>query len=266
MRRSIAFAAAVAAFAWTASAAAQQTTLFRDCPECPEMLIVEKGSYAMGAPAADKETFGDEGPQRRVTFAKRFAIGMFEVTFDEWDACAAAKGCKHRPGDAGWGRGRRPVINVSWNDTQAYLAWLRRKSGKAYRLPSEAEWEYAARAGTTTRFFWGDEVGSNRANCAECSSATAGKQTAPVGSFAANPWRLHDVHGNAWEWTQDCWSGDLRNTPADGRPALGGDCRKRVLRGGSYLSPWRSIRITRRDHNTTTIRADEYGFRVARPM
>ena len=155
----------------------------------------------------------DEGPQHEVRIAKPFAVGRFQVTFDEWDACVAARGCKHRPKDEGWGRGKRPVINVSWEDAQAYVAWLSKKTGHQYRLLSEAEWEHAARAGTATRYPWGDEPGSNRANFDGSGSKWSGKQTAPVGSFEPNAFGLHDVIGNVLEWVQDCWNDGFRALP-----------------------------------------------------
>ena len=259
-------AASVGAAAGFAAAEPPPGGAFRDCPECPEMVAIPPGSYTMGTPDTDKDSFGDEGPPTKIALAKPFALGKFEVTFAEWDACVAARGCRHRPKDQGWGRGRMPAMNVSWNDTQSYLGWLRRKTGKAYRLPSEAEWEYAARAGATGRFSWGEAPGPNRANCQNCGSAGAGKQTMPVGSFAANKFGLHDMHGNVWEWTQDCWAWTLAGTPANGRPRLRGTCGERVVRGGSYLVPWTVIRSSRRDRNAIGIRADQYGFRAARPM
>ena len=212
-------------------------TAFRDCPECPEMVVVPAGSFMMGSPSHEAGRDNDEGPAHRVTIAKPFAVGKYEVTFAEWDACVADGGCGgHRPGDKGWGRGRRPAINVNWDDAKAYVRWLSDKTGKQYRLPSEAEWEYAARAGTTTRYSWGDEVGRNRANCDGCGSLWDNEQTAPAGSFRANVFGLHDVHGNVWEWVEDCWSGNYLGAPADGSAWESGDCSRRVLRGGSWFN------------------------------
>ena len=223
---------------------------FRDCPECPEMVVVPAGSFMMGS----DDGFSNEKPRHRVTIAKPFAVGKYEVTFAEWDACVAAGGCGgHRPGDRGWGRGRRPVINVRWDDAKAYVRWLNRKTGKQYRLPSEAEWEYAARAGTTTRYNWGDDIGRNRANCFKCGSRWDRKQTAPAGSFPANVFGLHDVHGNVWEWVEDCWRGD---------------CSRRVLRGGSWsYGPGRppfcgpQHGVSGQETGTS-----HFGFRVARTL
>jgi len=243
---------------------------FRDCPECPEMLAVPAGAFTMGSPQSERDRDGNEGPQRQVTIAKPFALGKYPVTFDEYDACAAAGGCGHRPLDNGWGRGRQPAVHVSWEDAKAYVAWLARKSGKPYRLPSEAEWEYAAGAGTTTRYFWGDEVGRGRAACAGCGSQWDGKQPAPVGSFAANAFSLLDMHGNVEEWSEDCWHESYRGAPADGSAWLqGGRCAIRVTRDGSWVEAPRYLRSSRRNSmgnlfgNTTF---SGQGPRVARDL
>ncbi len=235
---------------------------FRDCPECPEMAPVAAGSFMMGS-----NENSDEKPRHRVTISKPFAVGKYEVTFAEWDACVAAGGCGgHLPGDEGWGRGRRPVINVSWNDAKAYVRWLSRKTGKQYRLLSEAEWEYAARAGTTTRYSWGDDIGQNRANCDGCGSLWDHKRTAPVGSFPANPFGLHDVHGNVWEWVEDCDNKNYRGALSDGSAWLRGNCSSRVQRGGSWVFVPRLLRSTYRDRSRTGVRGHSVGFRVARPL
>jgi formylglycine-generating enzyme required for sulfatase activity len=161
----------------------------------PELVSLPAGRFRMGCLGSDKECGDDEKPVRKLSVAA-FELGKTEVTFDQWDACFALGGCEHYPSDEGWGRGNRPVINVSWNDVQQYLAWLKKETGQTWRLPSEAEWEYAARAGTETVYSWGDAIGKNRANCDGCGSQWDNKQTAPVGSFAANPWGLSDMHGN----------------------------------------------------------------------
>ena len=217
-------------------AAMRPGKVFRDCPECPEMVVVPAGSFTMGSPSSEKGRYDGEGPQHRVTIPEPFAVGKYEVTFAEWDACVAAGGCYgHRLYDPGWGRGQRPVIVVSWEDAKAYVGWLSRKTGERYRLLSEAEWEYAARAGTRTRYHWGHSIGRNQANCDGCGSRWDDEKTAPVGSFPANGFGLHDVHGNVWEWVEDCWHGSYAGAPTDGRAwATGGDCERRVLRGGSW--------------------------------
>ena len=237
---------------------------FRDCAECPEMVVVPAGSFLMGSPESEWGRDGDEGPVHRVEIAEPFAIGVYEVTFAEWDACAADGGCGgYLPDDEGWGRGRRPVINVSWEDAQAYVRWLSAKTGKRYRLPSESEWEYAARAGTRTPFHTGETISTDQANC-------YGKyyrdQTVPVDTFGANEWGLHDVHGNVSEWTEDCWNNSYAGAPTDGSVWTNGDCSRRVLRGGSWYITPSFLRAANRIRNTTGYRSDSIGFRVARTL
>ena len=237
----------------------------RDCPECPEMVVVPAGSYRMGSEDGDS----NERPVHEVTIGAPFAVGRYEVTFAEWDACARDEGCPRGEDIADdrwrWGRGRRPVIHVSWDDAQRYVQWLSRKTGKAYRLPSESEWEYAARAGTQTAYSWGDEIGVNRANCGVCGSQWDGK-TAPVGSFGANAWDLHDMHGNVYEWVKDCWNFSYAGAPADGRAWRAGNCDVRVLRGGSYHGEPSSLRAADRLRDATGLRNFIIGFRVARTL
>jgi formylglycine-generating enzyme required for sulfatase activity len=251
---------------------------FKDCPDCPEMAIVPAGNFAMGSPdgvtpvtgldgrsepgaIAPKEEArdGDEGPRHRVKFEKPFALGRFAVTFAEWDACVAAKDCgEYKPDDRGWGRGDRPVINVSWDDAKAYVAWLSKKTGKSYRLLTEAEREYAARAGTASPYWWGSSITHERANY----SAAAGK-TLPVKSFEPNPWGLYQVHGNVWEWVEDCWRNNYNGAPSDGSAWTGGGCSSRVLRGGSWISNPRDLRAADRDSDGPQYRGIDRGFRVA---
>jgi formylglycine-generating enzyme required for sulfatase activity len=203
---------------------------FRDCPDCPEMVVVPAGEFMMGS-----EENNDEKPAHKVSIAKPLAVGKFEVTFAEWDSCASDGDCKRRPEDRGWGRGNRPVIDVSWNDaTKEYLPWLGRKTGKTYRLLTEAEWEYVARAGSSTRYSWGDDIGKAQANCDGCGSQWDNKQTAPVGSFAANAFGLHDLHGNVWEWVADCYKGSYSSAPPDGQSVADSAACSRIFRGGSW--------------------------------
>ncbi len=240
---------------------------FRDCPECPEMVVLPAGSFTMGSPASEDKRLGREGPQHRVTIPASFAVGKYEITFAEWDVCVSAGGCNHRPDDQGWGRGRRPVIDVSWDDAKAYVAWLSDRTGHTYRLLSEAEWEYAARAGTTTRYSWGSDMGRGNANCfAGCYSQWGGMQTAPVGSFAANDFGLYDTHGNVLEWVEDCWHDNYAGAPSDGSAWTKGGCNYRVLRGGSWYEHWWDLRSAFRDRNTPGIRGNIYGFRVSRAL
>ena len=239
-------------------------TTFRDCPECPEMVVVPEGSFLMGSMSGGDD---DERPVHEVTIERPFAVGVYEVTFAEWDACVSGGGCDgHRPDDSGWGRGSRPVVNVSWVDAQAYVRWLSRATGKKYRLPSESEWEYVARAGTTTEYWWGNDVGRNRANCDRCGSRWDNERTAPVGSFSPNAFGLQDVHGNVWEWVEDCWNESYNGAPSDGSAWTSGECGRRVLRGGSwYNGPW-NLRSAVRFRFTTGSRLSVLGFRVARTL
>ncbi len=246
---------------------------FKDCDTCPEMVVVPAGSFTMGSPSFEKNRNENEGPQHRVTIRKPFAVGKHEVTFAKWDACVSDGGCGgHRPEDEGWGRGNRPVINVSWNDAQAYLRWLSRKGGAEYRLLSEAEWEYAARAGTTTPFHFGSTISTDQANYDGESTYGSGrkgiyrKKTVPVGSFQSNAFGLHDVHGNVYEWVADCWNGSYAGAPGDGAAWTRGECEKRVLRGGSWDFKPRGARSANRLRYRTDNRHNYYGFRVARTL
>jgi formylglycine-generating enzyme required for sulfatase activity len=239
---------------------------FRDCDDCPEMVVVPAGSCMMGSPDDEKGRSADEGPLHKVTIVQPFAVGKFEVTFDEWDACVAAGRCSRKPADAGWGRGKRPVINVSWEDARAYVRWLSKKAGKDYRLLSEAEWEHAARAGSKRRYPWGDEPGQNRANFRDSGNQWSGKQTAPVGGFEPNTFGLHDVIGNVWEWTEDCWNGSYEGAPGNGRPWETGDCGRRVVRGGSWDGNPDDARSAYRDWLEPGLRSYDLGFRLARTL
>jgi formylglycine-generating enzyme required for sulfatase activity len=211
-----------------------------------------------------------EQPVHPVTFAQPFEFGRTEVTFQEWDACVADSACNgYRPADQGWGREARPVINVSWEDAQSYVFWLSRKLGKDCQLPSEAEWEYAARAGTTTEYALpapdgSDDIGGKGfANCAGCDSRWGSKQTAPVGQFPANAWGLYDMHGNVFEWVEDCVHKGYGGAPQDGRAWLeGGDCTFRVLRGGSWDVSQDGARSASRFRSSPDYRDDDLGFRV----
>jgi formylglycine-generating enzyme required for sulfatase activity len=232
---------------------------FRDCEGCGEMVIIPAGAFDMGSSTEY------ENPVHRVSFAKPFAIGRYEVTFDEWDRCVQDKGCKAQPDDRGWGRGDHPVINISWDDAKAFTVWLSRKTGQSYRLPSEAEWEYAARAGTTTAYWWGRDVGSREANCRECNTGS-GQQTSPVGSYKPNAFGLSDTAGNVAEWVEDCWNDNYRGAPNDGSAWTRGQCRLRGLRGGAYDSQAKFVRSTARFRYDSNVRYPANGFRVVREL
>jgi formylglycine-generating enzyme required for sulfatase activity len=233
----------------------------RDCVECPEMVVVPAGSFMRGSPEDEEGRWHAEGPQREVTIAEPFAIGEYEVTFNEWDACVKAGGCNGYDPSSPWGRGQRPVINVSWNDAQAYVSWLKEKTGEGYRLPSEAEWEHAARADTTTRYSWGNDIRPENANY----GSSVGGTTA-VGSYPDNPWGLSDMHGNVWEWVEDCWNETYRGAPEDGSAWTAGNCSHRVVRGGSWNDGARYLRSAYRIRYEPDIRSSTLGFRVARTL
>ncbi|MGQ0663560.1 MAG: SUMF1/EgtB/PvdO family nonheme iron enzyme, partial [Pseudomonadota bacterium] len=240
--------------------------IWRDCADCPELVEIPAGAFQMGASEREAGHRPTEGPVHAVSVAKPFGIGRYEITFAQWDLCVADGGCSHQqPNDRGWGRGTRPVIYVNWTDAQEYIAWLSRKTGRAYRLLSEAEWEYAARGGTAARFPWGEEVGANNANCLGCGPG-ASAQTMPVGSYPANPFGLYDMHGNVWEWTADCWNGSYGGAPADGSAWTIGECNKRVVRGGAWGLVAEEMRSARRDGDVATLRSGRRGFRVARDL
>jgi formylglycine-generating enzyme required for sulfatase activity len=237
--------------------------VFRDCPECPEMVVIPPGEFFMGS----NDGGASEKPLHKVTIEKAFAVGKFEVTFAEWDACAAAAGCARSPEDQRWGRGRRPVINVSWDEaTNEYLPWLSRTTGKTYRLLTEAEWEFVARSAARTDYSWGNDIGKRRANCSGCSSEWDAKQTAPVGSFEPNGFGLYDVHGNVWEWVQDCYTNTYAGAPSDGRAVPDVPSCPRVRRGGSWDSPHNDLRLSVRLRNNSRSRFNNLGLRVARPL
>jgi formylglycine-generating enzyme required for sulfatase activity len=248
---------------------------FRDCTDssCPEMVVLPSGSFTMGSPEREQGRFDNEGPQHQVTINYRLAVGKHEVTFDEWDACSNAGGCSHRPDDKGWGRGRRPVINVSWNDTQEYVRWLSQKTGKQYRLLSEAEWEYAARAGTSTPYSWGYTASHEYANYGKdecCGGFASGRDqweyTARTGSFPANAFGLHDMHGNVTEWVQDCKTDNYSGAPTNGVAVESNNCAMRLFRGGSWVINPRYLRSALRIYDTPDFRSFIVGFRVARTL
>jgi len=251
---------------------------FRDCADCPEMVVIPAGSFVMGSPAGETDRGSDEGPQRTVSIS-RFAAGKFEVTFDEWERCVAGGGCRStaNPGDQGWGRGRRPAINVSWNDAEEYVQWLSQKTGQRYRLMTEAEWEYATRGktnGTASEpaFWWGNSINASQANYDASYTYNNGpkgqyrQQTEPVGTFQANPFGLYDVHGNVWEWVQDCYVNTYSGAPTNGSAVTAGDCSSRVLRGGSWNDDPLYLRSAGRNWSTPTDRGNGLGFRLARTV
>jgi formylglycine-generating enzyme required for sulfatase activity len=249
---------------------------FKDCPDCPEMVVVPAGSFTMGSPASEPQRYGDgDEAQVRVSVSAPFAVGRYAVTFDEWDACVADGGCNgYKPADEGWGRGKHPVIKVNWVDAKAYAAWVSGKTGKTYRLLSEAEREYVARAGTTTPFWWGSSITPGQANYDGSADPYKGggskgeyrKRTVPVDSFEPNPWGLYQVHGNVWEWTEDCWNDSNTGNPGNGSVRTTGDCSRRVVCGGSWYSYPQFLRSAIRHWVTAHYRGYTLGFRLARTL
>jgi formylglycine-generating enzyme required for sulfatase activity/uncharacterized caspase-like protein len=245
--------------------------VFKECDKCPEMVVVPSGTFTMGSPTSEAGRMVNEGPQLSAAIAKPLAVGKFTVTFEEWDACVADRGCGgYKPSDAGWGRNRRPVINVSWDDAKAYVAWLSRKTGQEYRLLSESEREYAARAGSATPFWWGSSISTSQ----DDGTSTYGngakgeyrKKTVPVDSFQPNPFGLYQVHGNVWEWTEDCYHDSYDGAPSDGSAWTAGDCSRRVVRGGSWGFVPGFLRAAFRFWLSTDGRYDYLGFRVGRTL
>ena len=240
----------------------QPGDLLRDCPACPQMVVLPAGTFPMGSPDNEEGRDSDE-TRRQVRIGTPFAVGVYEVTFAEWDACFAGGGCGgYRPGDAGWDRGERPVLNVSWNDAQAYVKWLSNKTGEEYRLLTEEEWEYAARAGTTTPFHTGATITTDQANYdGQSPPYGAGARgqfyarTREVGKLARNAFGLYDVHGNVAEMVADCYDGDT-----------GRACTRRVVRGGSWASRPHFVRSAYRSWCAPTLRNSYNGFRVARSL
>jgi formylglycine-generating enzyme required for sulfatase activity len=266
---------------------------FKECRNCPEMVVVPAGVFMMGSPANEPERRENE-PQHKVSISRAFAIGKTEVTWDQWEACVRDRWCdgvgvenalkNNEDGTPNtnfvdWGRGTRPVVGVRWFDAQNFVGWLNNKTGldDAYRLPAEAEWEYAARAGTTTAYPWGAKLDHNHGNFGGPGPGLGGKaegrdtwvdQTAPVASFPPNAWGLHDMNGNVFEWVEDCYEADYAHAPVDGTANKQGNCANRVFRDGTFLSnPYMQRSARRGAPYPATRRGRNYlGFRVAKSL
>lgn len=233
----------------------------KDCPQCPVLVPVKAGAFTMGSAADDPS----ERPPHRVTVNEAFAIGKYEVTVEQWDACVQAGACPRVVADAARPR-TTPVRDVSWDDAQLFVQWLSKASGKTYRLPSEAEWEYALRGSTSSRYWWGDQMQPGKANCKDCGEPWQRDTPVSVGSFAPNPFGLHDMNGSVWEWVSDCWHNSYKGAPADARPWDEPNCRARVIRGGSWREGASYMPSSTRFKYDASVRHSQNGFRVARDL
>jgi formylglycine-generating enzyme required for sulfatase activity len=266
---------------------------FRECRNCPEMIVLPAGTFMTGSPA-DEPLRRDTEVQLQITFARPFALSATPVTWDQWEACVRDGFCdgpgiqvalstlpngEPNPNYRDYGRGTRPVVGVSWFDAQNFVGWLNHKTGEddAYRLPSESEWEYGARAGTTTAFPWGPTLDYNHGNFGNDGEGLGGKaggrdvwvdETSPVASFPPNAFGMYDMHGNIFEWVEDCFEADRARTPADGSASKEGNCANRVFRSGTFLSnPYMQRSARRGAPYPATARGRNYlGFRVAKSL
>jgi formylglycine-generating enzyme required for sulfatase activity len=235
-------------------------TTFQDCAGCPTMVRIPAGSFLMGVASGDASA----GPQHRVTI-RAFAIGQSPVTVAEWKACVADGGCNFTPRMTN-PQDRTPVYNISWDDAQMFVRWISQKTAKKYRLPTEAEWEYAARGKTTSKYWWGDNAGSMLANCTDCGGTQDARTPLPVGTFKANAFGLYDVHGGVAQWVADCWAPNYAQAPADGSAHDLKNCQKRVLRGGSFRNERADITSYARNNYDASVRYIAHGMRIARDL
>jgi formylglycine-generating enzyme required for sulfatase activity len=236
--------------------------IFQECASCPEMIVVPAGEFVMGS--AEDEAREDEKPPHKVVLSRQFAVGKFEVTFDQWDACVAHGGCTFQGKGESWGRGLQPMVRISWSDAEGYVRWLSRQTGKPYRLLTEAEWEYVARAGSTTNYSYGNDT--SQLGEFGWYAANSGGRTQAVGLKRPNSFGLHDVQGNVWEWVQDCYKDDYVNAPSDGSSLTPSECLSRVLRGGAWSSDADNLRVSARYGHIGNFRSDANGFRVLRSL
>ncbi len=234
---------------------------FKDCIDCPEMVTLPVGSFVMGDKKGDKS----EQPSHRVTISKPFAIGKYEITVGQWNACVKGGGCSFRPDKAGRDE-NLPVRDISWADAKEYVTWLSRKTGAVYRLPTEAEWEYAVRGGTSTRHWWGDRFERDKADCKNCGGPWNRKSPSVVGSYTSNPFGLHDMNGSVWEWVEDCWHKSYAGAPSDGSSRQSPNCRVRVLRGGSWRNDSSYMYSAVRFKYDANVRYLLNGLRVAKTL
>lgn len=260
-----------------ATEAAKVGTVIKDCPICPELVVIPAGEFMMGSPNTERSRNRNEGPQRKVTIAQPFAVGKFEVTFQQWEACVSENGCTHKPEDAGWGRNRRPVINVNYADAKQFVAWLSKKTQKEYRLLTEAEWEYAARASAKFNpnppaFSTGPTIAFQQANYDANFTYAKGlgglyrQKTVDVGTLPKNAFGLHEMHGNVWEWVEDCYKDSYEGAPVDGSAVNSSPCELRILRGGAWNYHPQALRSAYRYATWPELRVNMAGFRVARSL
>ncbi|CAM2167758.1 Formylglycine-generating enzyme family protein [Paraburkholderia sacchari] len=233
----------------------------QDCPACPLLIAVTPGNFMMGNETDDPS----EKPVHRVTIGHGYALAKYSVTVAQWNACANAGACPRLSSDSNTAP-NAPVRDLSWDDAQQYVKWLSRISGKPYRLPTEAEWEYAARGGTATRYWWGNEMRKGTANCKDCGPPWHVEAPDDVGSFAANPYGFYDMAGGVWEWVSDCWHNSYKNAPDDGRSWDEPNCQTRVIRGGSWRDGAGYMLSATRFKYDSSVRYNANGFRVARDM
>jgi formylglycine-generating enzyme required for sulfatase activity len=236
-------------------------TDIKDCAACPTLVAIPAGTFTLGNNASDPS----EKPAHPVTLETPFAIGRYEVSVQEWNACAAAGACQKIAQSANTSPSA-PMRDVSWDDAQQYVKWLATTSGKPYRLPTEAEWERAARGGTATRYWWGEQMAQGKANCKECGKPWSDDAPANVGSFGANAYGVYDTSGSVWEWVADCWHNNYKGAPADGRTWDEPDCRVRVIRGGSWREGAPYMVASTRFKYDASVRHSQNGFRVARSL
>ncbi|KVZ51786.1 hypothetical protein WL18_30210 [Burkholderia ubonensis] len=254
-------AAAAAPSAQQQKGVATAANEIRDCPACPAMLAVSPGTFAMGSNWGDPS----EKPAHRVTLDHSFALAKYVVTVAQWNMCRDAGACPRLPGDSNTAP-NAPARDLSWDDAQQYVKWLSKISGKSYRLPTEAEWEYAARGGTATRYWWGNDMRPGNANCKDCGPPWRAEAPDNVGSFAANPLGFYDMGGGVWEWVSDCWHNSYKNAPADGRSWDEPNCQVRVIRGGSWRDGASYMPVSTRFKYDSSVRYSANGFRVARDL
>lgn len=237
---------------------------YQECTDCPELVVLPKGSFSMGAPDSDPDRTVTEIPPHTVTINYPLLVGRYEVTFAQWGVCAREGTCRSNVAPT-LGHTEHPAINVTWQDAQDYLLFLKKKTGAEYRLLSEAEWEYAARANQPTRYPWGHEIGINHASCSDCAVASREKTTHPVGQFNANAFKLFDMLGNVREWVTDCWHDNYDYAPQDGSAWVSACSEgRRVTRGGAWNMPAQDLRVTARGRETWDSKVDNLGFRVVR--